>query len=1212
MKLDKLVLINWGQLRPGDFEMGDMTLFSGESGSGKTTMIDALQTVMTGANKNILVYNAGQDEVSQGQKRGKTKRTMESYIVGAEYSNFSRPNGAQGYMAAVFRPSKGEDSLKPFTALVAASARVEGNSDSRHARLESISLVIVDDAALTYEDFMKDVETGECVEVDRVVKHLGTKYQRVHDFNDKKSDYLSALYGRFRGRSSVTRDEATNAARAFAQSIAYKPIGSVHELVRDEILSFDEKQLQQEIDNISGLMRKVSNLRQESIRLKQNADRLEGLHKSLLATSTAYESSVLQDMFIAKLALKRDADAIAEKQRQIGEWERRGEQLTSDIAVWKEKVQTLDSQRITLAARLQGIPAHAKKQELEAELADADKVVRTTLNNLYEASRSATLLENRAKDLISRAVPEEAKNLAAAVSRISYVLGNTDLSRLRACHDIVVEILSKPVLNIEQLYGLVSAFQGANEGVAALLDAMIGPDQSVSLAVATDVALLGRQKEEAAGRVSTLESRKALHSKGQVEYPRETETAVRLLKELYPESNAQVLCDLVEPKGEKWQKAIEGYLGGARFNIIVGTDWESRAIDLLRAKSIPAKIIQGALCLKHADGKRLPTDSIVHELKSANPIAWAFLVDQYGPVVKVKDSEELRNTPRGLTVDGKGSAGRTMFTCDVRECVFGQKSRQEALARVLQELESATPEVANLTTVLTQLESVKQALQGLSTPQFDASPLQGSAHTIDMCTQTLRSLDLHELTDLEKELSGIEKQIAEYGEKNEKAVGERATLAGQVKIAKGAAHAIEGQKLVRLDAIDAQIKRMKLLVETNTDLNYTKLSAEIDLRIESSKDTLEAAIAERTASKADGLLSEAREALYDYNAVAKSDEKFSTTLTFSHAADSFEANYAPLISLEKEVAQALEGLRKIGLYNNRIELDKAEKSFHDVFTKQFCVEINSRVAEGVRDLRQLNNELKNLKFGSDSFSIDWSKWEPEFEEYLSFFEAVTRLADSAEPVDLFGETQLSSQHVEIRDRLVKLLLDEDQERAAKELMRIADYRNYRRYDILNTRATGNVVKLSEWGTGSGGQLETPAYIVRAAVVTNRLKMFEKGPSLKLLASDESFSRMDEKRARAVLGFLRDNLDLQVICAMPTMKVGALRDEFSREYSFTRLLPVENGELDFITECDERVYKSDKMRELWARQRELAREKAKQLFDEENPELDEAPSETPAS
>ena len=165
-------------------------------------------------------------------------------------------------------------------------------------------------------------------------------------------------------------------------------------------------------------------------------------------------------------------------------------------------------------------------------------------------------------------------------------------------------------------------------------------------------------------------------------------------------------------------------------------------------------------------------------------------------------------------------------------------------------------------------------------------------------------------------------------------------------------------------------------------------------------------------------------------------------------------------------------------------------------------------------LRQLNVELEKLKFGTDRFNIDWSKWEPEFQEYYGFFSAVTELADSPEAVDLFGETELSPKHIEVRDRLVKLLLDQDQDKAGRELLRIADYRNYRRYEIWNDSDSGGRIALSTWGTGSGGQLETPAYIVRAAVVTNRLRLFEKGASLKLLVSDESFSRMDEPRARS--------------------------------------------------------------------------------------------------
>ena len=35
MKLDRLILVNWGQIPSGDYDMGDMTLLTGETGSGK-------------------------------------------------------------------------------------------------------------------------------------------------------------------------------------------------------------------------------------------------------------------------------------------------------------------------------------------------------------------------------------------------------------------------------------------------------------------------------------------------------------------------------------------------------------------------------------------------------------------------------------------------------------------------------------------------------------------------------------------------------------------------------------------------------------------------------------------------------------------------------------------------------------------------------------------------------------------------------------------------------------------------------------------------------------------------------------------------------------------------------------------------------------------------------------------------------------------------
>lgn len=1107
-------------------------------------------------------------------------------------------------MAAVFRPSKGEDHLKPFTALVAASARVEGaTADTRQAKLESLQLIIVDDAALTFEDFMKDVDTNECVAVDRIARHLQSKFSRVHDFNEKKMDYLCALYGRFRGKSSVTKDEATNAAKAWVQSIAYRPIGSVHELVRDEILDFDERQLQQDIERISGLMKQVSNLRQESVRLQASVVRLTTLQAAIDQTAKAHEAHVMQGMLVAKLQLSNDDAAIEAKKKLISKADEAVVEETGKIKSWTSRLAVIDEQRVQLTAQLQGIPVHNQKMELDANLARATATARANLEELSLSLIAVGLLEQRSKDLISKPIPESFKELQKAVDRVAKAYGQVDFARLASCRDSVAEAAKGEELNVWKLYNVVSALSGINQGIDNLHDALVGPGESVAMAISAEATTVSQIKAKADDKVRDLGAQKSRLAQGKVSYPPYVQRGLDLLNEQFREANAQVLCDLVEPKSETWQTAIEGYLGNARFNLIVAPEWERKCVDFLKSRGIPAKIIQGAMCLRDSEGKVLPPESIVRELTAVNPIAWAYLVEQYGGVVKVTDTEALRHTKRGVTLDGIGSGSRSMFTAENKtNNVFGIKAREQALARVAKDLEVAEAEALALGTTQALLGSIKSALQGLKAPRFDASALREAANLIEKTRASLETLDITELTVMQEELSRIQGEIRDFNASITAAnqrVGEHNSA---MTTADAAIKVIQANKQDHLRALEGQIQKLKQLVAANPAFTYSALVAEIDERLAHSPVTLETArnALSELAVKPGNLLVDAREALTDYNSQAKSDERFAVTLTAWHDTQSFEATYSALVEMTQAVVKTLDGLRSVGLYNNSRELDKAEKSFHDVFTKQFCVEIKSRVDDGIRTLRQMNAELKNLKFGSDSFSIDWSRWEPEFEDYLSFFEAVTKLADSSEPMDLFGDVTLSDRHANIRDKLVKLLLDENQERATKELMRIADYRNYRHYDIINDTSSGGRVKLSEWGTGSGGQLETPAYIVRAAVVTNRLKLFEKTPSLKLLVNDESFAKMDEPRARAVLSFLRDKLDLQIISAMPTMKAGALKDEFNREYSFTRLA-VPNGELDFISECDERIFKEDKMRELWECQRVLAREKAKQLFDLANPE-----------
>lgn len=1211
MKLERLVLVNWGQLRSDNYELGNMTLLTGPTGAGKSTMLDALQTVMTASYQGIVAYNPGQEEVSAGQRRGgKSKRTLESFVAGAEYSRFSRPDGAHGYVAAVFRPSPDETSAKLFTALVAVSARVDGNGERRVARLERLALVIVEDAALSVDEFFEELDDNRCVPVENIVRHLRASHPKVMAYDDHKRDYLCGLYGRFRGKVSIPWEEARNAARAWSQSIAYKPIGSVHDLVREDILEFDAKALQENITVISDLMRQVTNLKQEGQRLEATMVRLRDLDATIGKTAAAFESLVQLELLQARMRLATDDERLASEQKRIQDETRFAEQHGQKAKATELQKAAADRSRVGLAAQLSGIPAHLEKQTLDERLRRATMNARAKLTELRTGLVFAAQIGNAAETLVRRELPERLTRLRTSVAAVGRALGATQMNRLAGLLDTVASAHSdiEPVPG--KLFQLATSFNGVDEDLRSLHDALVGAEDSVLTAAATESADLDHQKEAASKQRDDLAQRKNRLAAGGSDYTRDTVLALERVREHLPDACVQVLCDLVEPVSDEWHQAIEGYLDNARFNLIVKPALEARVIDFLRSWGSRSKVIQGKHCLDHADAARVPRDSIIHELRTEHPIARAYLIEQYGSVVKVETSEQLRTTPRGVTRDGKGSGSRTMFVGERKELVLGRKARELALQAATEQLDVLNRDMEELHHRQAAVAECRRLLGNLRQPTFDAQPLALHATDIDEARRGLERLDLQEVEDLRKQLAEREREITAFDKeihdsKVAQALSEKAiTAAGDV------IRRLNADRDARLRDNEFQIQRLKHLCVANPARDYLTLWKQVQNLLEN-RIYDSSRLADRineALRQPDTLLGDVRELVAEHNAAVRQDERFHVPLPHLPEATAFDPYYGPLVVLGRSVCAMRDSVETIGLYNNRIKVQEVEHSFHDVFTKQFCVLIKSKVDEGVRTLRQLNAELAKLKFGTDRFSLDWSKWEPEFQEYYGFFGAVSELADMPETIDLFGATELSSKHVEVRDRLVNLLLDPDQDRAGRELLRISDYRNYRRYEIWNDSDSGGRIALSTWGTGSGGQLETPAYIVRAAVVTNRLKLFDKGASLKLLVNDESFSKMDEARARAVLRYLRDGLGLQVISAMPTRSAGGLRPEFDREYSYTRVKVPKNGELDFILECDERIFRQDRMRELWERQRDDVREQARLKFDLTEPPTSNDPLE----
>jgi hypothetical protein len=381
--------------------------------------------------------------------------------------------------------------------------------------------------------------------------------------------------------------------------------------------------------------------------------------------------------------------------------------------------------------------------------------------------------------------------------------------------------------------------------------------------------------------------------------------------------------------------------------------------------------------------------------------SYRYLASQYGNVLKVNSVEELQMTKRGLMKDGKASGSRTYFLADAKELVFGKKARERQLLVVTQELKQAESDLGAAKEQEDSLTKLRTTLNGLREFNLDATPLLPLANELSAAQQALAALDLTELEDMQRRLDQLVSDITEIDQLNDEDT--RAVAGADKDIA--AANRVIAELLGRRDsllvAVQTQTHRLGKLVNDNPVLNFTDLSGRVDVLLAHPGVTVAAArdVASGLDLEARHHLTSALNALSEYHQVCRNDERFQEALTFPMQNVPFDGTYRQVVALTAAAMNRVSTVRGTGIYNNQLELEKATKSFNDVFTKHFCVEIKTRVDEGMRTLRQMNNELRNLSFGQDSYIIDWSQWEPELRDYLEFFEAVAEITER----DVFRE-----------------------------------------------------------------------------------------------------------------------------------------------------------------------------------------------------------------
>ncbi|RRJ82998.1 ATP-binding protein [Aestuariirhabdus litorea] len=1192
MYLKRFVFINWGNVPATEFEMGPVNLLSGASGSGKTTAADAIQTIMTAAKNNLFNYNPGQDETTQKGRGGKQVRTLASYVLGCDDGSFARPWRCDGFLAAVFYPTQGEEAA-PFTALIGVRADYDTAGKQPVAREIESRYFIVPNEQLCKQDFFRTPE--QLFTLDELPARLQQRFGKraVEEFSTKKS-YLGRLYGALRGRDgSVSERESHNAARAFSRFMAYKPVGSITDFVAQEIL--EPRELGEAIRSVSTMMKTINGMEADARRIQQEIGRLDAaallseryLSEWVRCNTLRYTEAKVEYLQVQQQYLK-------EKQRQQAlrdALEENGQQAGRVEA----QQQRLQQQLIRLEARRMGNPELQRKDELQQGREQAQKqLVAEALellseDSLLNANLDAAVLQQQ---VLADKVLREQLELGGLYEQAQQLLelGGNGLDYTLLQHQDWVDMAPlesqlQQARQLQRVHGQLAAMVTGEDSPLPRLQRYSGQREE-------QWQRLNNQRKQLERDISNLQ-----HTQ-QVRYPRAVSEALQAIREQCPEADPKVLCEFVEVVDADWQAAIEGYLGGNRFGLIVEPDYEARAIEIVRAMKgrSSAKVIQGSKAREDAARQPSPAaDSIIQLMEFGHRVAQDYLMASYGSVQQVRSAEQLRHCRRGLTASGMASGNYSLWRCDLDdgELVFGKAARQRALAAKQQQLLELQQQVEVARQANERLEQLQGSLARIR-PLRVADRIEAMiAHQnrVVQLESQLGGLDLKDHEGLEQELGTLRERVREC---EQQLLNQREG---------------RGRDQQQLEQVEQSLKRFadrqERLLEgvEQREADLMEVASHLpgchpEQLLSAADQEAQGASVERLRQESEGALRELRHLCSELVQQVREHNQHclpgDAVYLMIEGSDEPDARlFARISKIHRELELVSSKLKGNVLVEKRDRISSLKRKFDDTFIDHLCGAIHQSIADGKQVLEDLNDELRHHSFGHEQevYEFRW-QWIPEYREYWRFFEEVRQIP-VGDGGSLFA-SELPESLKRVRDRLVAMLLDEDEGKALRELERIADYRNYRSYEIVKKIEGKADILLSQYGTGSGGQLETPAYVIRAAAITSALQFNQGTSHLRMVLVDEAFSKMDEARSRAVLEYLTQSLGLQVIFIMPSKASGPFMDMVSNQFVFAKAptdQPARGSQLNTRVFVDRKELNRDRIKALWENHRRTIRHQA---------------------
>ncbi|AQS59600.1 ATP-binding protein [Desulforamulus ferrireducens] len=1090
--LTRMLLINWHYIKYQCIDFSTQINFlTGKNGSGKSTIIDALQLVLLGDTSGFYFNKAAND---------KSQRSLKGYLRGEvaedEQTNtvYLRNDDFASYVVLEFHDQKNN---RYFCLGVVFDCYSDGTHDHQFFYLNS---------QLPVNHFVV-----EGTELNRkgLKAYFHNHYPRgKYDFFETNSKYQEVLLGKL---GQINK----KFFRLLKKAVPFSPImdikGFISEFVCDVENKIDITDMQENIRYYKQLEQELEIVKKRIGILRE----IESQHKSF--------SEELHRLEIQRYLIDRAT------QEQL---QNKVAKISRDISELQDKIKANE------------INLQEKERELTALQQERDRLFTEKINS--DVFRKREELGRQIKDLQREetAIEHSQEILLGLIKGVLYTW--------REVYQWCQENLNQFPPLAEQLGFLAEVATGnysliTKEKLAAVqqaLQAYVNQINDAYAAHRTELAGLEQELGKLEEEINNL--RQGIKAFPPAVMELKKLIAEKLSSRYQREITPQIFADLLEIRSDKWRNAIEGYLHTQKFYLIVEPRYFVAALKIYDEFKFTHKIYDvGIVDLEKimARNPRPKAGSLAEEVESSNPYARAYANYLLGQVIKCEQVEKLRNFPTAITpscmlyhnyVARQLNPQRYETPYIGRQAVLNQLSLKETKYKEVSERMAALgPKVTKLAQFRNTSYINDENIHSMLQHKQAVDRLPRVKADLAEATKQLGALDLSYLTRVEELLKEVEaditvvnkqiKDLAKYQGKCQSEKEEKEDALPLLKRDLNNKIAEIGSKYedAWVAAVGEPRFRQELAQRKEPD-NIVNIFTTTVKGTESRKE-----------NKWNALLQTRIIYNRDYNgaldvhdqgnaAYAQELKSLEDTLLVQYEAKIKEAQAKAQEQFKEDFISKL----KKNIEDAREQIDDLNKALKDIpFGRdkyRFTVTPNPHYKK-YYDMITDDLLLEGLTLFSASFQ---SKYQDTVEE-------------------------LFRQIIDVDEGLVNA---DRREELSRNLDKFTDYRTYLDFDLTVTDDRGMESRLSRViAKKSGGETQTPFYISVLASFAQlyRIKSRNQDNTVRLLVFDEAYSKMDHQRIKESINLIR-KLGLQVILSAPTEKIGDIAPLVDRNLCVTRI------------------------------------------------------------